>query len=190
MSIYGHRSPAPLTGAQLATVLMNELTLNIHQVTLWDRVNHFTNSGQFKVFVKVFLLVEIQELINEKPWHYVDLPSNPAEDITPGNLSCLTFVHRAAGTKTPTPPRNTSLVPRDSVSLSPRRWGVDISNTLLTHDYRRKPTVPNSRSHTSQVGCTKSRLHSNRPRPTRRAPTAGMEGLMSPADHLNVSEQF
>ncbi|KAI2648679.1 Gag-Pro-Pol polyprotein [Labeo rohita] len=79
---------AALTGAQLAKILQNELTLPIHQVFLWsDSTTVLTwiksESCRFKVFVGT-RITEIQDLTSYCEWRYVDSESNPADDITRG----------------------------------------------------------------------------------------------------------
>ncbi|XP_042627909.1 uncharacterized protein LOC109062537 [Cyprinus carpio] len=79
---------AALTGAQLAKILQNELTLPIHQVFIWsDSTTVLTwiksESCRFKVFVGT-RITEIQDLTSCCEWCYVHSESNPADDITRG----------------------------------------------------------------------------------------------------------
>lgn len=79
---------AALTGAQLAKVLLTELSLPIRQVTFWsDSTTVLTwlqsDSCRFKVFVGT-RVAEIQDLTDRDAWRYVDTTSNPADDITRG----------------------------------------------------------------------------------------------------------
>lgn len=79
---------AALTGAQLAKILQNELTLPIHQVFIWsDSTTVLTwiksESCRFKVFVGT-RITEIQDLTSCCEWRYVHSESNPADDITRG----------------------------------------------------------------------------------------------------------
>ncbi|KAL0153033.1 hypothetical protein M9458_051632, partial [Cirrhinus mrigala] len=77
-----------LTGAQLAKLLLNEITLPIHNTILWtDSVTVLTwiksESCHYKVFVGT-RVAEIQELTSSDNWKYVDSELNPANDITRG----------------------------------------------------------------------------------------------------------
>ncbi|KAK7902058.1 hypothetical protein WMY93_018827 [Mugilogobius chulae] len=77
-----------LTGAQLASVLVTELTLPLRHVILWtDSTTVLTwlqsDSCRFKVFVGT-RITEIQELTSGHQWRYVDSSNNPADDITRG----------------------------------------------------------------------------------------------------------
>lgn len=79
---------AALTGAQLARVLHNELTLKIRQTVMWsDSTTVLTwiqsESYHYKVFVGN-RIAEIQELAGVEDWRYVDSEQNPADDITWG----------------------------------------------------------------------------------------------------------
>ncbi len=79
---------AALTGAQLASLVNRELTLNICSCFLWtDSTTVLTwlqsESCRFKVFVGT-RVAEIQELTNDQTWRYVDSTNNPADDITRG----------------------------------------------------------------------------------------------------------
>lgn len=79
---------AALTGAQVAALLRRELTLPLHDVTLWsDSTTVLTwiqsESCRFKVFVGT-RVAEIHELTSECYWRYVDSSNNPADDITRG----------------------------------------------------------------------------------------------------------
>lgn len=77
-----------LTGAQLAIMLMNDLSLTLRQVTLWtDSTTVLTwltsDTCQYKIFVGT-RVAEIQKLTNDKPCRYVGLDSNPVDDVTWG----------------------------------------------------------------------------------------------------------
>ncbi|XP_034539669.1 uncharacterized protein LOC117812820 [Notolabrus celidotus] len=77
-----------MTGAQLASVLKRELTLNIQEMVYWtDSTTVLTwlqsDSCRYKVFVGT-RVAEIQELSGPASWRYVDSESNPADDITRG----------------------------------------------------------------------------------------------------------
>lgn len=79
---------AALTGAQLAKLIVNELTLPIQEVTHWTdstTVLHWlrSESCHFKVFVGT-RVAEIQKLTNLDSWRYVDSARNPADDLTRG----------------------------------------------------------------------------------------------------------
>ncbi|XP_063766006.1 uncharacterized protein LOC134882305 [Eleginops maclovinus] len=79
---------AAVTGAQLASVLKRELTLDIHCYTYWtDSTTVLTwlnsESCKYKVFVGT-RIAEIQELTDAETWRYVDTQRNPADDITRG----------------------------------------------------------------------------------------------------------
>lgn len=79
---------AALTGAQLASVLKRELTLDVHQYIYWtDSMTVLTwlqsESCKFKVFVGT-RVAEIQELTDSGTWRYVDSQRNSADDITRG----------------------------------------------------------------------------------------------------------
>lgn len=79
---------AALTGAQLATVLERELTMDIQQVTLWTDSTTVlawlkSESCRYKVFVGT-RVAEIQELTNLHTWRYVRSEDNPADDVTRG----------------------------------------------------------------------------------------------------------
>ena len=79
---------AALTGAQLAKVLREELTLPIRQITLWTDSTTVlawlqSDSCRFKVFVGT-RIAEIQELTARESWRYVESANNPADDITRG----------------------------------------------------------------------------------------------------------
>ena len=79
---------AALTGAQLGTLLLKELTLTIQDVTYWTdstTVLHWlqSQSCHFRVFVGT-RVAEIQELTDLKSWRYVDSARNPADDHTRG----------------------------------------------------------------------------------------------------------
>ncbi|KAL6466869.1 hypothetical protein MHYP_G00246730 [Metynnis hypsauchen] len=76
-----------LTGAQLARVLREELTLPINNFTFWTDFTTALNwlqsdSCRFKVFVDT-RVAEIQDLTEGESWCYVDSAHNPA-DITRG----------------------------------------------------------------------------------------------------------
>lgn len=77
-----------LTGAQLASVLLKELTIKIQNVMYWTDSTTVlnwlkSNSCRYKVFVGT-RVAEIQELSDIKSWRYIDSASNPADDITRG----------------------------------------------------------------------------------------------------------
>ncbi|XP_042575337.1 uncharacterized protein LOC122136428 [Cyprinus carpio] len=79
---------AALTGAQLAKILHNELSLEIRNTFLWsDSTTVLTwlksESCRFKVFVGT-RVTEIQELTEGHCWRYVDSVNNVADDITRG----------------------------------------------------------------------------------------------------------
>ncbi|XP_023204733.1 uncharacterized protein LOC111611638 [Xiphophorus maculatus] len=79
---------AALTGAQLAKLLVTELTLPVQQVVLWcDSTTVLkwikSDSCRFKVFVGT-RVAEIQELTCSLTWRCVDTLNNPADDITRG----------------------------------------------------------------------------------------------------------
>ncbi|KAK7938318.1 hypothetical protein WMY93_001644 [Mugilogobius chulae] len=77
-----------LTGAQLASVLIKELTVQIQAVVYWTdstTVLHWlqSDSCRYKVFVGT-RVAEVQELTDINAWRYIDSASNPADDITRG----------------------------------------------------------------------------------------------------------
>lgn len=77
-----------LTGAQLAELLINELTLPIREIICWTdstTVLHWLHSESchFKVFVGT-RVAEIQELTKAEVWRYVESHQNPADDLTRG----------------------------------------------------------------------------------------------------------
>lgn len=77
-----------LMGAQLASLLRKELTLDIDSRTLWtDSTTVLTwltsESCRFKVFVGT-RVSEIQELTDSNCWRCVDSAQNPTDDITRG----------------------------------------------------------------------------------------------------------
>ncbi|KAL3979043.1 ATP-binding cassette, subfamily B (MDR/TAP), member 9 [Sarotherodon galilaeus] len=77
-----------LTGAQLASVLKKELTLDIQDVGFWTDSTTVLNwlhsdSCRYKVFVGT-RVAEVQELSAAASWRYVDSGTNPADDITRG----------------------------------------------------------------------------------------------------------
>ncbi|XP_021324376.1 uncharacterized protein [Danio rerio] len=79
---------AALTGAQLAKLLHNELSLKIKDTFLWsDSTTVLTwiksESCRFKVFVGT-RVTEIQELTEGYYWRFVDSGNNVADDITRG----------------------------------------------------------------------------------------------------------
>lgn len=90
---------AALAGAQLASVLHNELTIPIQRTTLWSdstTVLHWikSESCHYKVFVGT-RVAEIQNLTEVSNWRYVDSANNPADDITRGKtLTELSRSHR------------------------------------------------------------------------------------------------
>ncbi|KAL0159106.1 hypothetical protein M9458_047182, partial [Cirrhinus mrigala] len=87
-------SPYPLS-----KLLVTELTIPIHSVTLWsDSTTVLTwlksSSCRYKVFVGT-RVAEIQELTASATWYYVKSGDNPADDITRGRepVDC----HQIAG---------------------------------------------------------------------------------------------
>lgn len=88
-----------LTGAQLAKVLQEELTLPIKDFTFWTDSTTVlswlrSESCHFKVFVGT-RVAEIQDLTEGESWRYVASAYNPADDITRGKpLSELTVQSR------------------------------------------------------------------------------------------------
>ncbi|XP_073764218.1 uncharacterized protein [Danio rerio] len=90
---------AALTGAQLAQVIQNELTLPIDSVTLWSDSTTVlywltAESCRYKVFVGG-RVAEIQTLTETAEWRYVDSANNPADHITRGlTLAELTGPHQ------------------------------------------------------------------------------------------------
>ena len=79
---------AALTGAQLATTLGRELTLDVRHVHMWtDSSTVLTwitsDSCRYKVFVGT-RIAEIQELTDIHMWRYVPTNANPADDLTRG----------------------------------------------------------------------------------------------------------
>nr|XP_057925810.1 uncharacterized protein LOC131127691 [Doryrhamphus excisus] len=88
-----------LTGAQLASVLIKELTIKIQAVVYWTdstTVLHWlqSDSCRYKVFVGT-RVAEIQDLTDINAWRYVDSATNPADDITRGKtLTQLSGVSR------------------------------------------------------------------------------------------------
>lgn len=79
---------AALAGAQLAKVIMTELSLPSQQVTLWtDAMTVLTWLNSDSCRYKVFLgtrVAEIQELTENSTWRYVRTTDNPADDLTRG----------------------------------------------------------------------------------------------------------
>ena len=79
---------AALVAAQLSSLLIKELTLEVAHITLWsDSTTVLTwlhsQSCRFKVFVGA-RVAEIQELTEDCTWRYVDSEQNPADDLTRG----------------------------------------------------------------------------------------------------------
>lgn len=79
---------AALSRAQQSKVLKEELTLPIHQWSLWTDSTTVlawlqSDSCRYKVFVGT-RIAEIQDLTDREAWRYVDSASNPADDITRG----------------------------------------------------------------------------------------------------------
>ncbi|XP_073722599.1 uncharacterized protein [Misgurnus anguillicaudatus] len=77
-----------LIAAQLAKLLVTELTLCINSVSLWTdstTVLQWLNSEscRYRVFVGN-RIAEIQELTDKCSWHYVSSADNPADDLTKG----------------------------------------------------------------------------------------------------------
>lgn len=85
---------AALIGAQLAKLLVNELTVKLDKFTYWTDstiVLHWlcSESCRYKVFVGT-RVAEIQELTDCAEWRYVNSEENPADDLTRGkNLQDL-----------------------------------------------------------------------------------------------------
>ncbi|KAK7880057.1 hypothetical protein WMY93_033275 [Mugilogobius chulae] len=125
---------AALTGAQLASVLTKELTLQLVRVVLWtDSTTVLTwiqsDSCHFKVFVGT-RIAEIQELTDRHAWRYVTSTENPADDLTRGKkLQELTSQSRwACG-----PP---------FLLLSPQQWPEpSVAPCEDITEERRKPTT-------------------------------------------------
>lgn len=86
---------AALARAQLAKLVMNEMTLTISQtVLLTDTLTVLewiqSDSCRYKVFVRTRVF-EIQELTDHRSWRYVNTQDNPADNITRGkSLQSLT----------------------------------------------------------------------------------------------------
>ncbi|KAJ8400031.1 hypothetical protein AAFF_G00400700 [Aldrovandia affinis] len=79
---------AALTGAQLANLLIRELTLEVSRVVMWTDSTTVlawiqSDSCRFKVFVGT-RIAEIQELTDSQAWRYVETSENPADDLTRG----------------------------------------------------------------------------------------------------------
>ncbi|XP_047659598.1 uncharacterized protein LOC113658967 [Tachysurus fulvidraco] len=79
---------AALSGSQLANLLIKELSVPIHQVTLWSDLTTVltwicSESCCYKVFV-ANRITEILEHTTPEQWRYVDTGNNPADDITRG----------------------------------------------------------------------------------------------------------
>ena len=79
---------AALTGAQLASLHLTELTVPVQNVILWSdstTVLHWikSESCRYKVFVGT-RVSEIQNQTNVGKWRYVDTANNPANEITRG----------------------------------------------------------------------------------------------------------
>ncbi|KAJ8410828.1 hypothetical protein AAFF_G00187850 [Aldrovandia affinis] len=77
-----------LTGAQLANLLIRELTLEVSRVVMWTDSTTVlawiqSDSCRFKVFVGT-RIAEIQELTDSQAWRYVETSENPADDLTRG----------------------------------------------------------------------------------------------------------
>lgn len=76
---------AALTTAQLASLLQRELTVPIHDVTLWaDFTIVLTWLKSDSCWCKVFVgtqVAKIQDLTNAHAWRYVDSANNPSDDI-------------------------------------------------------------------------------------------------------------
>lgn len=75
-----------LAGAQLAKLIETEMTLPLRQTVLWSDSTTVlewlqSDSCRYKVFVGT-RVSEIQELTDRRSWHYIDGPSNPADDMT------------------------------------------------------------------------------------------------------------
>lgn len=86
---------AALTGAQVANILQEELTVDINRIILWSDSSTVlqwlkSDSCRYKVFVGT-RVAEIQSLTNINSWRYVDSANNPADVITRGQtLNSLT----------------------------------------------------------------------------------------------------
>ncbi|XP_046556868.1 uncharacterized protein LOC124266100 [Haliotis rubra] len=79
---------AALTGAQLADVLLRELTLPVEKVMLWSDSTTVlawihSESCRYKVFVGT-RVAEVQTLTKVENWLYVNTKDNPADCITRG----------------------------------------------------------------------------------------------------------
>lgn len=122
---------AALTGAQLAKLLVNELTLKIQKITFWTDSTTIlywlhSESWRFKVFMGT-RVAEIQELTDLKAWRHVDSVRNPADDLTRGrNLKDLTRPDRwimgpefliQPQSNWPSPPTMHCQVPEDTTEL-------------------------------------------------------------------------
>lgn len=83
---------AALSGAQLSKVLVTELTIPIHSLTLWSDsmtvlIWLLSSSCRYKVFVGT-RVAEIQELTASATWSYIRSEDNPADSITRGKRLC------------------------------------------------------------------------------------------------------
>lgn len=79
---------AALAGSQLANLLVKELSVPLHKVTLWtDSTTVLTwicsESCQYKIFV-ANRITEILDYTTPEQWRYVDTGNNPADEITRG----------------------------------------------------------------------------------------------------------
>ncbi|XP_048259935.1 uncharacterized protein LOC124119260 [Haliotis rufescens] len=79
---------AALTGAQLASTLTSEMTIDIHKVIMWSDSTTVlawltSQSCRYKVFVGT-RVAEIQTLTEYHDWRYIPSEENPADDITRG----------------------------------------------------------------------------------------------------------
>ncbi|XP_038075608.1 uncharacterized protein LOC119743278 [Patiria miniata] len=79
---------AALAGAQLSSLLQQELTLPLEDIVLWsDSTTVLTwlksESCRYKVFVGT-RVAQIQTLTNVDQWRYVDTKNNAADDLTRG----------------------------------------------------------------------------------------------------------
>ncbi|KAI2644362.1 ATP phosphoribosyltransferase regulatory subunit [Labeo rohita] len=88
---------APKKHLSVPRLLQRELTVNIAQVIVWiDSTTVLTcirsDFCHFKVFVGT-RVTKILELTNSTDWRYVDSLNNPADDITKGEASQVTYVN-------------------------------------------------------------------------------------------------
>ena len=97
---------AALAGAQLSSLLQQELTLPLESIILWsDSTTVLTwlkaESCRYKVFVRT-RIAQNQTLTDASQWRYVDTKNNAADDLTRGRLCChLSAMPRARWTSVP-----------------------------------------------------------------------------------------